>query len=395
MNLWLKLQVKLFLKIMQQIQIGSLDLVMPNGKTHHFVGKHPGHQGKLHIKDLKAISRILSSSDIGLAESYRDNMVDSPDMTNLLLLCIENQNALIKIFKGNFFGMLYYRIRHLFNANTRKGSRKNIQAHYDLGNNFYKLWLDPTMTYSSALFQSPHDDLEQAQKNKYRRIIETLNPKSTDHILEVGCGWGGFATMVARERGCRVTCLTLSDEQCKYATELVKKENLQHLVDIKICDYRDEKGIYDYVVSIEMIEAVGEEYWGQYFSMLEQKLKPGGKAMIQSIYILDDLFESYRKSTDFIQQYIFPGGMVLAPKVFEKYSKLNNLVIKDFFKFGPDYAKTLNMWRSEFKKRYDKVKSIGFDDPFLKIWDFYYVYCEAGFISRRIDVAQIVFEKNK
>ena len=314
-------------------------------------------------------------------------------MTNRLLLCIENQNALLKIFKGHFFGMLIYRIRHFFRANTKKGSKKNIQAHYDLGNNFYKLWLDPTMTYSSALFKSPQEDLEQAQKNKYQRIIETLKPQKNDHILEVGCGWGGFATMVAKQTGCRVTCLTLSEEQHKYAQDLVIKENLQDLVTIKICDYRDEKGVYDYVVSIEMIEAVGEEYWGQYFSMLNEKLKPGGKAMIQSIYILDELFDSYRRSTDFIQQYIFPGGMVLAPKIFEKYSVQNNLIIKDFFKFGPDYAKTLNLWRMAFKKRYEMVKSIGFDEPFLKLWDFYYVYCEAGFISRRIDVAQIVFEK--
>ena len=199
--------------------------------------------------------------------------------------------------------------------------------------------------------------------------------------------------MAALQTGCKVTCLTLSQEQYQYATDLVRKMGLENQVNIKICDYRDEKDTYDHVVSIEMIEAVGEEYWEQYFNMIESKLRPGGKAMLQSIYIIDELFDGYRKSTDFIQQYIFPGGMVLAPQVFEKYSIKNNLEIKDFYKFGLDYAQTLNLWRKEFKEKYAEVKEIGFDESFLKIWDFYYTYCEAGFLSRRIDVAQIVLQK--
>ena len=388
-----KFKTGLFLKVMERIQIGQFSVTFPDGTKKNYTGKTPGRTGELIIRDFAAIPRIMSSSDIGLAESYRDGLVDSPDMTSLLLLCIENQNALEAVFKGNFFGMIYYRIRHLFRANTRKGSKKNIQAHYDLGNNFYKLWLDPTMTYSSALFKNKEESLENAQKNKYQRIIDTINPKSTDHILEVGCGWGAFATMAASQTGCKVTCLTLSNEQHLYATALVKKMELEHLVTIKICDYRDEAGLYDHIVSIEMIEAVGEDYWEQYFNMIEAKLRPGGKAMLQSIYIVDELFDGYRKSTDFIQQFIFPGGMVLAPQVFKKFSVKNNLVIKDFFHFGQDYAHTLNLWRQEFKNKYSQVKSIGFDDSFLKIWDFYYVYCEAGFLSGRIDVAQIVLEK--
>ena len=387
------LNTKVFIAILKKIQVGSLKVTLPDGRVYLFEGPLKGNHGELVINDTKAITKILKSSDIGLAEAYRDNLIDSPDMTSLLLLCIENQNALINLFKGHFLVMIYFRVKHLFRSNTKKNSRKNIQAHYDLGNSFYKLWLDPTMTYSSALFSSEKDSLEQAQKNKYQRIIDTLKPNSSDHILEVGCGWGGFAVLVAKQTGCKVTCLTLSLEQHKYALEVVKQMELEHLIDVKVCDYRDEKGIYDYVVSIEMIEAVGEEYWGDYFSMINEKLKPGGKAMIQSIYMVDELFDNYRKSTDFIQQYIFPGGMVLAPKIFDKFSLKYNLEINDFFKFGPDYARTLNLWRSEFKKRYEQVRKIGFDEPFLKIWDFYYVYCEAGFISRRIDVAQIVFEK--
>lgn len=387
------IKTKLFLKIMERIQIGKFILIFPDGTKKEFHGKSPGRTGELVLLDFAAIPKILASSDIGLAEAYRDGLLDSPDMTSLLLLCIENQNALEKVFKGNFFGMIYYRLRHLFRSNSRRGSKKNIQAHYDLGNNFYKLWLDPTMTYSAAIFKNGEESLEEGQKNKYQRIIDTVKPKATDHILEVGCGWGGFATMAASQTGCQVTCLTLSHEQHHYATELVKKMQLEHLVTIKICDYRDELGLYDHIVSIEMVEAVGEEYWEQYFNMIEAKLKPGGKAMLQSIYIVDDLFDNYRKSTDFIQQYIFPGGMVLAPQVFKKYSLKNNLEIKDFFHFGLDYAQTLKLWRQEFKQKFEQVKSIGFDDSFLKIWDFYYVYCEAGFLSRRIDVAQIVLEK--
>jgi cyclopropane-fatty-acyl-phospholipid synthase len=378
---------------MDRIQVGHFILHLPDGEIRNYKGKTPGRRGELIIKDYASISKILASGDIGLAEAYRDNMIDSPDMTELLLLCIENQNALEAVFRGNFFGMIYYRLRHLFRGNSRKGSKKNIEAHYDLGNNFYKLWLDPTMTYSSAIFKNKDESLEDAQKNKYQRIIDTIKPKSSDHILEVGCGWGGFATMAALQTGCKVTCLTLSQEQYQYATDLVRKMGLDDQVKIKICDYRDETGTYDHIVSIEMIEAVGEEYWEQYFNMIESSLRPGGKAMLQSIYIVDELFDGYRKSTDFIQQYIFPGGMVLAPQVFEKYSVKNNLEIKDFYKFGLDYAQTLNLWRKEFKEKYAEVKKIGFDDAFLKIWDFYYIYCEAGFLSRRIDVAQIVLQK--
>ncbi len=386
-------KTKLFFKIMDRIKIGHFVLHLPNGEVRNYHGKTEGRRGELIIKDYASIAKIFSSGDIGLAEAYRDGMIDSPDMTSLLLLCIENQNAFETIFRGNFFGMIYYRLRHLFRGNSRKGSKKNIEAHYDLGNSFYKLWLDPTMTYSSAIFKNKDESLEEAQKNKYQRIIDTIKPKASDHILEVGCGWGGFATMAATQTGCKVTCLTLSQEQYQYATELVRKMGLESQVNIKICDYRDETGTYDHVVSIEMIEAVGEEYWEQYFNMIESKLRPGGKAMLQSIYIIDELFDGYRKSTDFIQQYIFPGGMVLAPQVFEKYSIKNNLEIKDFYKFGLDYAQTLNLWRKEFKQKYAEVKEIGFDESFLKIWDFYYTYCEAGFLSRRIDVAQIVLQK--
>ncbi len=393
MSLLHNLRKKFFLNVMSSIQVGSLRMTLPNGEILNYMGKIPGRHTDIIIKNEEAYGKILQSSDIGLAEAYRDNMVDSTNMTELLLLCIENHKALDNMFKGTFFGMTYYRFRHLLRRNSRKGSKQNIEAHYDLGNSFYKLWLDPTMTYSSALFKHEHESLESAQINKYQRIIDTLNIKSSDHILEIGCGWGGFATLVAKQTGCKVTCLTLSQEQHCHATSLVKQMNLEDQVTIKICDYRDETGIYDHIVSIEMIEAVGENYWGAYFQTLTDRLKQGGKAMIQSIYILDEFFENYRRSTDFIQQYIFPGGMLLAPKVFTDYAQRYQLKVNDFFSFGPDYARTLYLWREQFLAKLSEVGRIGFDPDFLKLWDFYYVYCEAGFRSRRIDVAQIVFEK--
>ncbi|MBC7430126.1 MAG: class I SAM-dependent methyltransferase [Bacteriovorax sp.] len=245
--------------------------------------------------------------------------------------------------------------------------QKNIQAHYDLGNSFYELWRDPAMTYSSAIFKHVDESLEEAQRNKYQRIIDTVKTKATDHILEVCCGWGALATMAAVQMGCKVTCLTLSREQHQYATVLVKKLQQVHLLTTKICDYRDQVGGFDHIVSIEMLEALGAKYWEKYFNMIEAKLKPRVKAMLQSIYIVQDLFSGLRISTDFIQQYIFPRGMVLAPEVLKKYFVKNNPIIKDFYYFGLDYTHTLSLWRKEFKNKFEQVKSIGFDEAFLKI----------------------------
>ena len=383
----------LFLKLISQLKKGQLNVTLENGQVRIFKGSEPGRDAELNIKDARAYGKILSASDIGLAEAYRDGWLDSPNMAELLLLCLENQEALEKGFKGTALGMLLYKTKHYLNRNSKAGSKKNIQAHYDLGNNFYQLWLDSTMTYSAAIFKHEDETLESAQKNKYQRIIDTLQLKSTDHILEIGCGWGGFATMAALQSGCRVTCLTLSQEQFNHAQSLVDKLNLEDLITIKLCDYRDERGVYDHIVSIEMIEAVGQEYWNTYFEVLKERLKPGGKVMIQSIVMDDEHFDHYRQSTDFIQQYIFPGGMLLAPKVLKDFGQKYQLQVKDFFNFGLDYAKTLQIWRQEFMSNIDSVRRIGFDESFLKLWDFYYVYCEAGFRSKKIDVVQIVYEK--
>ena len=384
---------RIFLSMLGRIQVGSLDIELPSGERRVFNGKMPGPNAAIKIKSHSVISRLFGSSDIALAEAYRDDLLEVDDLTSLMLMACLNQEILEKAFTGNFFGMIFYRLRHLVRFNSRRGSKKNIHAHYDLGNSFYKLWLDPTMTYSSAIFKDQNESLESAQKNKYQRIIDSLNLKSSDHILEIGCGWGGFATMAATKFGCKVTCLTLSNEQFAYSTELVKKLGLEHLINIKICDYRDETGLYDHVVSIEMIEAVGEQYWGNYFSTIYSRLKYGGKAHIQSITIKDELFDSYKTSTDFIQQYIFPGGMLLSPKNIKAQAVKSGLIVKDYFEFGLDYAETLRRWRADFFEKLEAVKAVGFDDSFIKIWNFYYCYCEAGFMSRRIDVAQVLMEK--
>jgi cyclopropane-fatty-acyl-phospholipid synthase len=386
---------RIFLAMLGKIQIGSFEIELPDGQKLMFKGKKEGPNAHLKINDHSVISKLFRSSDIALAEAYRDGLIEVKDLTSLMLLACLNQEIFEKAFTGNFLGMLIYRIKHLLRFNSRKGSKKNIHAHYDLGNNFYNLWLDPTMTYSSAMFKSSQDSLETAQKNKYQRIIDSLNLKSTDHILEIGCGWGGFATMAALSSGCKVTCLTLSNEQFAYSSELVKKLNLNHLVEIKLCDYRDEHGLYDHVVSIEMIEAVGMQYWDNYFTTLYNRLKPGGKAHIQAITIKDDFFDGYKTSTDFIQQYIFPGGMVLAPKIIKSYAEKKGLVVQDYFEFGLDYAETLRRWKDVFNQKLEAVKSVGFDENFIKIWNFYYCYCEAGFMSKRLDVAQVLMEKTK
>ncbi len=386
------LKANLVLRLLKSLKYGELHLTMPDGKEFFFKGENPGPKGELRVFDLDFFSRLIKSSDIGVAECYRDHLIETPDLTNLLLLAIENQKVLEEFFKGNFFGMIAYKLRHKFRSNSKSGSKKNIHAHYDLGNQFYSLWLDSTMTYSSALFLDDKNSLEEAQKNKYQRIIDSLKLKSTDHILEIGSGWGGFATQAALQTGCKITCLTISQEQFKFTQQKIKNLKLEHLVQVKLCDYREEKGLYDHIVSIEMIEAVGEGFWDHYFSVVKNRLKPGGRAMIQAILIKDDLFESYRNSTDFIQQYIFPGGMLLAPQIFDQFSKKYNLKVSDFFKFGPDYARTLSTWRETFSHKIEDVKRNGFDDSFIKLWNFYYCYCEAGFRSRRIDVAQVILE---
>lgn len=307
----------LLLSLLARMRHGRLDLVVPGGQVFSFAGDLPGPDAAIHLGDWQVFDEVRRSGDVGFAQAYLDGRWQTPDLRALLELIALNRAVLEKVLYGKWWGRLFYRLRHLRRANTRQGAKKNIHAHYDLGNKFYRSWLDETMTYSAALFEGESDrTLEQAQIAKYERILRRLDVRAGDHVLEIGCGWGGFAQYAARTRGCRVHGITLSSAQLEFACQRIRDAGLSQLVEFSLTDYRDVQGSFDYVVSIEMFEAVGERFWPAYFSVVRERLKQGGSALVQTITIADELFEQYRKSTDFIQQYVFPGGMLPCPSIF-------------------------------------------------------------------------------
>lgn len=389
----LPLKASLFFRMLEKLQAGSMAVTIPNGETIHFQSHQPGPKADLLIRDWRGISRILSGGDIGVAEAYRDGWIDSTDMLQVLLLALANEQALDRALHGSFLGTVLYRIRHLLNRNTRRNSRRNIHAHYDIGNSFYRVWLDEGMTYSSALFSHAGQSLAEAQTAKYDRLLQALQVKPGDHILEIGCGWGAFAEYAATAYGCFVTGVSLSQEQLAWARARIPGTAAEGKVKFHYRDYRDLSGHYDAIVSVEMLEAVGEEWWPVYFDKLKQLLKPGGRAAIQTITIANDRFDSYRSKTDFIQQYIFPGGMLPSPQRLDKEVQRAGLQEEDRFFFGQDYAETLKQWRTAFDRHLPAIRSQGFDDAFIKLWRFYYWYCEAGFLTGRTDVCQLVLRK--
>jgi cyclopropane-fatty-acyl-phospholipid synthase len=379
------LAVRAALALLQRIGHGRVEVALPDGSLRALGSGAP--VARLDVADWGVFGAALRRGDIGFAEAFVDGRWSSPDLAQLLTLIARNRDAIERAVYGGFWGQLAYRVRHALNANTRRGSRRNIAAHYDLGNDFYALWLDPSMTYSSALFAGDAaQPLEAAQAAKYRRILERLAPRPGDHILEIGCGWGALAEMAARDFGCRVTGLTLSEEQLAYADARMHRAGVADRVDIAFRDYRDERGTYDHVVSIEMYEAVGERYWPTYLRAIGERLKPGGCAVVQAITIADRLFERYRASTDFIQQYVFPGGMLASPTRFREEVSRAGLRLEGELAFGADYAETLRRWRRAFKARLPEVRALGYDERFLRIWEFYLAYCEAGFASGCTDV---------
>lgn len=384
----------LLLQMLNQIAIGQLTLTLPCGQVLRYVGQQDGIHAQLDIFDLRAIRAIEQRADIGLAESYRDGWVDSPDMLALLRLVLANQAALADTLRGKWYGKLIYRLKHFKNRNTKAGSAKNIHAHYDLGNDFYRLWLDPSMTYSAAWFRDGNLSLEQAQWAKYARLFDQLGVQAGDRVLEIGCGWGGFAEYAAK-RGVHVTGVSLSVEQLKYANARLAALNLSHLVDLRYQDYRDIQAEqpFDAIVSIEMIEAVGEAYWPSYFQQLQRLVKSGGHVAIQAITIDEQYFDHYLKSTDFIQQYIFPGGMLASPTRLRLEVQNVGLAWQNVMSFGLDYAETLRLWREKFDQVLPQVRALGFDEGFIRLWRFYYVYCEAGFLSHRTSVYQVLLQK--
>ena len=371
---------RLVFELLEKIRGGLLEIRLPDGARFLFGEGEPG--VTMQVNDETVFARVLAKGDIGLAEAYLDGEWDSPDVTALLALLARNRDALRDAVYGSWRQLLAARLRHWFNRNSRAGSKRNIMAHYDLGNDFYRLWLDPSMSYSSALFDGTSDQpLQAAQDAKYRRILSRLAAEPGQRVLEIGCGWGGFAEMATHD-GLAVTGLTLSPAQLAWARQRVPS------ADLRLQDYRDTAERFDHVVSIEMFEAVGERWWPTYFRTVANALKPEGRAVIQSITIRDDLFSEYRKGTDFIQQYIFPGGMLPSRAEFRAQAARQGLVVRDEYAFGVDYARTLALWRDAFDARWPQVAALGFDEPFRRLWRLYLSYCEAGFLAGNIDVVQ-------
>ncbi|WP_265211420.1 SAM-dependent methyltransferase [Herbaspirillum lusitanum] len=385
---------RLFLRLLNCLSHGHLQLTTPHGNALTFGDLHQPPSAHMVIRDWRACARMLQSGDIGFAESYAAGWIDTPDLSALLRLCLRNQAELERMLFGGKLAGLWYRLRHLMRANTRAGSRKNIHAHYDIGNAFYHQWLDDSWTYSSAIFDGDHgQSLEAAQARKYQRIVDQLGLQAGDHVLEIGCGWGGFAEHAA-SRGIRVHGVTISAAQLQVAQQRIAARGLDQLARLELCDYRDLKGEYDAVVSIEMFEAVGERFWQQYFDTVSARLKKGGRAMIQSITIAEQYFERYRSTSDFIRQYIFPGGMLPSPERFCAKARQAGLQTLDQYGFGRDYAETLRRWNASFLHARDAIRKQGFDERFMRLWQLYYAYCEVGFDEERTDVIQFMLQKN-
>ena len=377
------------LNLLQRLQHGHLTVQLPDGSLRHF-GQGGGLAAAITLRNWNVCGAALKSGDIGFAESYIAGDWTTPHLTDLIRLFIANRQHIEGVIYGSWAGRLLYRLRHLLHRNTRANSQKNIHAHYDLGNAFYSLWLDETMNYSSAWFQGdPGADMGRAQQAKVRRALEQAGVEPGHRVLEIGCGWGALAEMAATEFGATLTGVTLSQEQLAFARSRMERLGVAGRADLRLQDYRDiGDGPYDAVCSIEMVEAVGREYWPTYFQAVRRLLKPGGRACIQSIVIDDGLFERYISSTDFIQQYIFPGGCLPCPREFRREAQAAGLCVVDEFAFGQDYAETLRRWRERFVAQRTQILQLGFDERFLHIWEFYLAYCEAAFSMHNIDVVQ-------
>jgi cyclopropane-fatty-acyl-phospholipid synthase len=385
---------RMLLTLLARLQHGRLNLVVPGGQVFSFAGNLAGPDATIELRDWQVFDAVMRAGDVGFAEAYVDRRWHTPDLRALLELMAINRATIERVLYGKWWGRLFYRIRHLRRANTREGARKNIHAHYDLGNSFYQSWLDPSMTYSAALFEGNlARTLEQAQQAKYERILRRLDIRADDHILEIGCGWGGFAEYAARTRGCRVRGITLSAAQLEFARRRIADAGLTRLVELSLTDYRDIEGSFDHVVSVEMFEAVGERFWPVFFSVVRDRLKSGGRAMIQTITIADELFSRYRQSIDFVQQYIFPGGMLPSAGIFRELARREGLIVRDRHCFGGDYAETLRRWHDRYRRASSGLRKLGFDDRFERLWQFYLAYCEAGFRVGSTDVMQVELQR--
>lgn len=375
--------------MLRGLERGRLDLVLPDGRRFRAEGGAPGHVAEIRIHDPDVFARLIREGDLGFCDSYLDGGWSTPDLLAFMDFIHEAGDGVYDGFPGQGIVRAWERFRFWLQRNTRAQAKKNISYHYDLGNDFYGLWLDETMTYSSALFRSGQESLESAQIQKYASMVDQMGARPGDHVLEIGCGWGGFAEYAARERGLRVTCLTISQEQYRFAVDRIARAGLSDRVTFKLQDYRDETGTYDGIASIEMFEAVGERYWPVYFETLRKRLKPGAKATLQIITVADRRWETYRRGVDFIQKYIFPGGMLPSPAALRAEVEKAGLRVVRSIEFGESYSLTLRRWHEMFNAKWDQVARLGFDERFRRMWDFYLTSCAGTFASGNCDVTQI------
>ena len=385
---------RLVFRTLARVRHGSMTVTLPDGRRLLFRGTEPGEHAEIIIRDYRLTRRFFAGGDLGAAEAFLDGMWDSPNITAFLQFFIRNRDSLQDKLTGMPAVRFLSRLGHLLRRNSKSGSKRNIEYHYDLGNSFYDRWLDPTMTYSSALFEHPDQELSEAQTNKYRTLARNMGLQPEHHLLEIGSGWGGFAEYAASEIGCRVTGITISKEQLAFARERMAKKQLSHKVEIRYQDYRDVEEKFDRIASIEMFEAVGEQYWPAYFGKVRDCLKPGGKAGLQIITIADRSFDSYRKRADFIQRYIFPGGMLPSPSALRQQVAQAGLAWAGNLEFGLDYAETLKQWRDRFRLAWPEIRHQGFDERFRRMWEYYLSYCEAGFRAGNIDVTQVTLARS-
>lgn len=384
---------RLAFRLALRLKRGSLTVELPDGRRLLFAGPEPGPDATMVVHDFALGRRMVIHGHLGAADAFLEGMWDSPDMTAFLELFARNREAFDADRLGSPLSFWVDRIRHLLRRNSRHGAKRNIHAHYDLGNAFYRRWLDPTMTYSSARFAHPGQDLSAAQINKYRSLAERIDLRPEHDLLEIGSGWGGFAEFAAGEIGCKVTGITISKEQLEFARARIDAKGLGDRVEIRYQDYRDVSERFDRIASIEMFEAVGEQYWPAYFGKIRDCLKPGGKAGLQIITIDDAAFGAYRKGVDFIQRYIFPGGMLPSPSALKDQVARAGLDWAGNLDFGLDYAETLAQWRGRFAKAWPEIQRLGFDERFRRMWEYYLAYCEAGFRAGNIDVKQITLTR--
>tara|TARA_Y200000002_G_scaffold364426_1_gene353428 strand:- start:918 stop:2111 length:1194 start_codon:yes stop_codon:yes gene_type:complete len=384
---------KILNSFLSKIHFGKLEVQFPSGQKKLFIGVEDGYFATLKIYNYKFLSLIFKKGSIGFAEAYIKGFYSTNNLTNLLMLSHKNENYFLDDKKTNLFFSIYNKIRHILNENTKSQSKKNIKHHYDLGNKFYEKWLDQSMTYSSALFDQNNTSLSDAQLNKYKKIADTLSLNENSKTLEIGCGWGGFSSFIAKNYKCKVDAITISKEQFEFTSNKIQSEGLSEKVSVQFKDYRDVNTKYSNIASIEMFEAVGKKYWNNYFNILNNALSNNGKAAIQVITIDEKRSLEYQRTPDFIQQYIFPGGMLPTKNQLEQNAKNVGMKFIELLSFGKSYAKTLNLWNEQFQQSWEDVSKFGFDHRFKRMWEFYLSYCETGFLSKSTDVSHFLVKK--